>query len=70
MKKARIKKITKKSQSIIEYLIVIGAITGFIVAGTIGLRRGVKTGLNQAEAKIKTELDTDYVGEVVDFGEE
>lgn len=70
MEKTRIKKIKKKSQSIIEYLIVIGAVTGFIVAGTIGVRRGVKTGLNRAKAKIKADLDTSYEGEVVDFGEE
>jgi len=64
-------KINKKSQSILEYIVTIAAVVGFIVAATIGLRKGVKRGLDNVQEKIEVDLnDREYVGQPVKFDAE
>lgn len=60
-----------KVQSIIEYIVVLAAIVGFIVAGTLGLRRGIKSGLDAAEKKIQADLNNrEYIGQSNQFDSE
>lgn len=57
-----------KAQSMLDYVITLAAIVGFIVAGTIGFRNGVKKSLDSTQTEIKKDLDDrDYVGEEVEF---
>ena len=61
MKKALTKLV--KSQSILEYLIVLTAIVFAIIVGTIGpvgLNRGIQSSLDQAQEDIEDELTNEY----------
>jgi hypothetical protein len=64
-----LKKIVK-TQSILEYLIMLMFLCGFITAGILGFSRGVQKGLDKAQPEIKEKLYAPYEGEVVDFSQE
>ena len=69
MKSMKIQK--NKTQSILEYLIVLAAIILFIMAGTMGLDRGLSRGLDSAQRDISNTLtNMEYQGTVVEFDDE
>ncbi len=67
-------KIKHVSQSIMEYLLFLGAIVTLIIIATVGftdqggaLKRGLRSGLTEAQGFAQGSLGLNYSGEVVDL---
>ena len=75
-----------KSQSILEYIVVMTALVAFIVFATIGLKKGVQfslndaqqnmvgqaldEGLTQGQEQVAEDMDKITAGAVIEFDEE
>ncbi|MDD5194832.1 MAG: hypothetical protein PHQ96_04040 [Candidatus Omnitrophica bacterium] len=56
-----------KTQSITEYIITLAAIVVAIIAGTVGLRRGVETSLNTTHQALENNLSAPAEGQTKDL---